>query len=295
LLSCKVRDGEVRFTAEGECAWAAVYGTNGEREATDTSNGYNRDVTTISIGSQWSVSDAWHMGLAAAFDRDEIDSVSLANLRTQAAEGTTVHLGMVLKGNFDSTTVAASFSAARGTYDSHRSAMLSLHGSQSEQEVYQTAWQFRVSHGFEHQSWYLRPMVDLGFTNVRLARFSEHGAGANNLLVRNAEGYFVNVRPAVEMGFESTFGSALARWYAKLGVNRFIDGHQFSVEARLEGAPEDAGFLGVSQELDRTAKELAAGVDVLTDKNVTLRFGYSGQWTASGTTHGGTLKFTRSF
>jgi hypothetical protein len=295
LLSCKVRDGEARFTAEGECAWAAVFGSNGEREATDSSNGYNRDVTTISVGSQWSVADAWHMGLAAAFERDQIDSVSLGNLHSQFADGSTVHLGMVLKGNFDSTTVAASFSAARGSYDSHRSAMLALHGSQSEQVIYQTAWQFRVGHGFEYQSWYLRPMIDLGFTNVRLSAFSEHGAGANNLVVRNAEGYFVNVRPAMELGFESSFGSALARWYAKFGFNRFIDGHQFSVEAMLQGAPEDAGFLGVSQELDRTAKECAAGVDVLMDKNMTLRLGYSGQFTASGTTHGATLKFTRSF
>src|SRR5262245_37421455 len=240
LLSCKVRDGEARFTAEGECGWAAVFGSNSEREATDSSNGYQRDVTTISIGSQWSVSDQWHLGLAAAFERDQIDSATLSKFRTQAAEGSTVHLGMVLKGNFGSNTVAASFSAARGDYDSHRTAFLSLHGSQSEQEVYQTSWQFRASHGFEYQSWYLRPMMDLGFTNVRLSAFSEHGAGANNLLVRNAEGYFVNFRPALELGFETPIGSALARWYARLGVNRFIDGHSFGIEAMLEGAPEDA-------------------------------------------------------
>ena len=87
----------------------------------------------------------------------------------------------------------------------------------------------------------------------------------------------------------------MARWYARLGVNRFIDGGSFGVEAMLQGAPEDAGFLGVSQELDRTVRECAAGVDVLTGNGVTLRVGYSGQFTASGTTHGATLKFTRSF
>jgi hypothetical protein len=138
-------------------------------------------------------------------------------------------------------------------------------------------------------------MVDLGFTNVRLSAFSEHGAGANNLLVRNAEGYFVNVRPALELGFETPVGSALARWYARLGFNRFIDGHSFGIEAMLQGAPDDAGYFGVSQDLDRTVRECAAGVDVLTGKDVTLRVGYAGQFTASGTTHGATLKFTRSF
>jgi hypothetical protein len=295
LLSCKVRDGVERFTAEGECAWAAAFGSSGERDATDSSNGYRRDVNTISIGTQWSVSDAWHLGLAAAFDRDQIDSETLSNLRVQSAEGRTVHAGMVLKGNFGSSTVAASFSASRGSYDSHRSAMLALRGSQSEQVVYQTAWQFRVSHGFEYDSWYLRPLVDLGFTNVRLSAFSEHGASANNLLVRNAEGYFVNFRPALELGFETPLGGAMARWYARLGVNRFIDGHSFGVEAMLQGAPDDAGFMGVSQDLDRTVRECAAGVDVLTGNGVTLRLGYSGQFTASGTTHGATLKFTRSF
>ena len=55
------------------------------------------------------------------------------------------------------------------------------------------------------------------------------------------------------------------------------------------------GYFGVNQSLDRTVRECAAGVDVLTGSNVTLRLGYSGQFTASGTTHGATLKFTRSF
>ena len=56
-----------------------------------------------------------------------------------------------------------------------------------------------------------------------------------------------------------------------------------------------AALLHVSQELDRTVREYAAGVDVLTGKDVTLRVGYAGQFSASGTTHGATLKFSRSF
>jgi outer membrane autotransporter protein len=295
LLSCKVRDGDARFTAEGECGWAAAFGSSGEQDATASANGYRRDVRTISIGSQWRVGEQWHMGLAAAFERDQIDSATLSNLRTQFAEGTTVHAGMVLKGNFGSNTVAGSLSVARGTYDTHRNALLALHGSQSEQEVYQTGLQFRVSHGFEYGPWYWRPMLDLGFTQVRLSAFSEHGAGANNLLVRNSEEGFVNLRPSLEMGFETALGKSMARWYARLGVNRFIEGGTFGVEAMLEGAPADAGFVGVNQALDRTVRECAAGVDVLTGLNTTLRVGYSGQFSASGTTHGATLKLTRSF
>ena len=48
--------------------------------------------------------------------------------------------------------------------------------------------------------------------------------------------------------------------------------------------------------LQRFDLNLLVALDaLLTDKNVTLRVGYSGQFTASGTTHGATLKFTRSF
>jgi hypothetical protein len=97
------------------------------------------------------------------------------------------------------------------------------------------------------------------------------------------------------MGFETVIGSALTRWYARAGLNRFISGGRFTVEAMLEGAPDDVGFLGVDQTLDRTVRECAAGVDVFTDNNVTLRVGYSGQFSSRGATHGATLKFTRSF
>jgi outer membrane autotransporter protein len=272
-----------------------VFGSSGEQHATATANGYRRDVRTISLGSPWLVGENWHLGLAAAFDRDQVDSDTLSNLRTQFAEGTTVHAGMVLKGNFGATTFAGSVSAARGSYDSHRNAFLSLHGSQSEQLVYQTAQQFRVSHALSYGSWYWRPMLDLGFTQVRLSAFSEHGAGANNLLVRNSEDEFVNLRPAMEMGFETALGQSVARWYARVGVNRYIVGGRFSVQAMLQGAPDGTGYFGVSQSLDRTVRELAAGVDVLTGANVTLRVGYSGQFSASGATHGATLKFSRSF
>ena len=97
------------------------------------------------------------------------------------------------------------------------------------------------------------------------------------------------------MGVETAIGKSLARWYARLGVNRFIEGGTFGVQAMLQGAPEDAGYFGVNQALDRTVRECAAGVDVLTGGNVTLRVGYSGQFSASSTTHGATLKFSRSF
>ena len=63
----------------------------------------------------------------------------------------------------------------------------------------------------------------------------------------------------------------------------------------VQGAPEDAGFLHMKQELDRTVRECAGGVDVMTGNDITLRLGYSGQFSASGTTHGATLKFSRSF
>ncbi len=106
---------------------------------------------------------------------------------------------------------------------------------------------------------------------MRLSAFSEHGAGADNLLVRNSEADFVNLRPALEMGVETAIGKSLARWYARLGINRFIEGGEFAVEAMLQGAPDDAGYFGVNQSLDRTVRECAAGVDVLTGSNVTLR------------------------
>ncbi|HKU14150.1 MAG TPA: hypothetical protein VJQ52_07115 [Steroidobacteraceae bacterium] len=295
MLSCKVRDGEAHFTAEGNCSWMAASGSSSEQEATSSANGYQRDVRTISFGGQWSIDDYWHVGLAAAFERDTIDSNTLNHLRAQAAEGRTLHLGMVLKGNFASNTIAASLSAARGLYDSTRTAMLALHGASSEQEIYQTSMQFRVSHGFEYQSWYLRPMLDLGFTTVRLAAFSEHGAGANNLLVRNSEESFTSLRPAVELGYETALGQSLARFYGRLGVVRFIGGDEFGVEAMFEGAPDQAGFLRVSQPLGNDIGELAAGVDVLSGGNMTLRLGYFGQFSAVGSTHGATLKLSRSF
>jgi hypothetical protein len=295
LLSCKVRDGDARFTAEGECGWVSAFGSSGEQSATSSSNGYRREVRTISFGSQWSVSDHWHLGLAAAIERDQIDSQTLGNLRMQAAEGQTVHLGMVLKANYGGTTFAASGSVARGDYDAHRNAFLSLHGSQSEQEVYQSALQFRVSHGMEMGYWYLRPMLDMGISHVRLSAFSEHGAGANNLLVRNSEETLVNVRPGFEMGFETALGKALGRWYARVGVNRFIDGGTFEIQAMLQGAPDDAGYVSVNHTIDRTVREAAAGLDLMLNDTTTLRVGYSGQDSSSGSTHGATLKFSRQF
>ena len=96
-------------------------------------------------------------------------------------------------------------------------------------------------------------------------------AGQDFTATSNSEEDFVNLRPALEMGVETAIGKSLARWYARLGINRFIEGGTFGVQAMLEGAPDDAGYFDVNQSLDRTVREVAAGVDVLTGGNVTLR------------------------
>ena len=137
-------------------------------------------------------------------------------------------------------------------------------------------------------------MLDLGFTQVRLSAFSEHGAGANNLVVRNSEEDFVNLRPALEMGFETALGK---RWRGGTRGSASIASSRGDVRRRGDAGRRagDAGFVGVNQALDRTVRECAAGVDVLTGGNVTLRLGYSAQFSSGSTTHGATLKFTRSF
>ncbi|MGH8188985.1 MAG: autotransporter outer membrane beta-barrel domain-containing protein, partial [Steroidobacteraceae bacterium] len=294
MLSCKMRDGEYYFTAEGECGWLTMVATTSEHDANGSANGYEREASTVGGGVQWALNDRWHVGLAAAFERDTIDANTLENFRAQVAEGRTMHVGAVLKGNFSGTTIAASLSGARGEYDARRRAFLTF-AARSAPTVYQEALQLRVAHAFDSPRWYWRPMLDLGITRVRLGSFLENGAGATNLAVDSGSETFVNLRPGVELGYQLAVGDAIARLYARLAVDRFVSGGDFSVDAVFQEAPGAAGPFRVTESLDRTVRECAFGVDLFGTRGLTLRLGYAGQFSANGTSHGGTIKFVRAF
>jgi outer membrane autotransporter protein len=294
LLSCKSRDGAYRFVRESECGWMSLYAGSQDYDATVSANGYSREVNTIGGGAQWALDSRWHVGLAATYDSDRILADTFKGEEILAAKGNTVHAGAVVKGNFGDNTFSLSLSAGRGEYDTQRRALLS-YGATSEQTIFQSALQLRLGHAFTGDRWYWRPTVDLGVTNVHRNAFDESGAGANDLQVKADSDTFVDLRPALEAGYDIAMGSSLARFYIRAGVTRFVSGGDVGVEASLAGAPNAAGSFSVEQTMDRSIRDLALGVDLFGNDGAVVRLGYSGQFSSGSSAHGGSMKISLPF
>ncbi|HEY0940311.1 MAG TPA: hypothetical protein VGE08_09465 [Steroidobacter sp.] len=294
LLSCKVRDGDYHFAAEQECGWLSFSTSSEEYDARAKANGYERKSNRIGGGAQWALSDRWYAGVAASFERDTIDTQTLMGFNAQSASGRGVHLGAVIKGVFGNTVWATSLSGSFSDYDTERLAYQGYR-AQSDQDVLGGALQMRLAHAFDFDRWYVRPMMDVGTTRVHMDSFREHGAGAGSLIVKGSDNDFLHVRPALEAGFDAAWGENIARFSARFGITRFVSGGNIEVSAALAGAPIDGGSFEITQAMDRTVRELAAGMDVFTSSGFVLRMGYSGQFSANGRSNGGMLKVSWPF
>lgn len=293
LHSCRVREGEFRFVREGECGWARLSDSRLDQEHTDTNLGFDRRTRTLAIGGQKHLDQDWSAGLGFSIDSSEL-KVS-GNTRS---EGNQYALGAIAKRIRGASSFTASMSLAYGDYDTTR--LVSTLGpvvAQSKQDVGLAAAHLRWSHDYERDKvWYLRPLVDVGLTYVYHGSYSEQGAGGANISAKSGSDTLLSLQPGLEFGREyATANGTLVRPYGMIGLTHFVSGTTSSVTASLQGAPVGTAPFTVESKMDKTYADLTLGVDVLRTDGMSLRVGYSGQFSENSEGHTAMVKVAIPF
>lgn len=189
-------------------------------------------------------------------------------------------------------------SGGHGWYNAKRFLDSLLPGTtaRSDPELSFISNRLRIGHAFEKQSWYVRPMVDLGVSYLYSHAFGEHGADGANLNVKRERETYVSLTPALEIGGERAL---LENWlvppYVKLGLTHFFTGTTPRLSATMQGAPAGVAAFTVEGKNDKNYGELSLGADLLSAKGFNLRVGYRGQFSNHTNAHGGFLKLSIPF
>jgi hypothetical protein len=132
----------------------------------------------------------------------------------------------------------------------------------------------RVSHSLAHGGWYLKPIFDLGLTDLLAHSATESGVGATALVLGNYNETHVWVRPAGEVGhvFKFTDTTAL-RPFISAGNRSYLNDSHTYARATFLGAPSTASPMAVPIDLG-SMFEGAAGFEVTAGDHVSLGVQY---------------------
>ena len=293
LFTCQARGGNYRFIAEGKCVWfeASIQSYNSDR--TTDYFGFNSLTPTVSAGIQFDLGQDWFLGVAASHSTYETDFSG--NVAAQI-NGSSNQAGIAIKKIFGPTKVSFGFVGGQGEFTSKRHNVFPFgNTATSAQSASFFGSQLRISHDLGGANWYLRPMLDFGWSQVNHQGFQEQGAGAMNLVVLGGSKNYFTLSPALEMGGEIKSGSLLIRPRASVGYTRYLSDPASSVAARLEGAPSNVPAFTVSGLDDRDYLSVAADVSFLFKNNLAVKLGYWGQYSRNTSSNGAYLNLSFSF
>jgi hypothetical protein len=276
MHSCPVRDGDYRFSREGECLWMSVVERDVAHEGAEGTLASSETATLTNIGVQTALTEHWHGAIAFGHENSDLTIPTYAE-----REGNTVMLGGILKGRYGPHKLSFSASVGWGDYDTRRyvnvpTPDLIVNGSR-DIDTRAAHVQYALELGGE--SWYLRPLLDIGYTRISSDGFTEFGSGGVALAVEGDDDDFVTGRAGLQIGGEWVVGNAtLLRPFANVGVTRFLDSGTIDIHAALAAAPSGVQPFTQWHVLDDDYTDATVGLEVLWPSDITFTLGYAGQY-----------------
>lgn len=291
MLSCTEREGPNAFTREGQCYWAKVTARRLDRDATSRGPGVEESASEISGGVQVALWDQLRLGLALGWE--ELHSSTFDQTqRLGRGEGGRFQAGVVLKDQWGPVNAYLNVAGSWADYDLDRYVGIPGIGSVAEasQDVASLITRLRLSYLMDGGSWYVKPMVDVAATHIRLGGYTETGAGAANLNVATTRDWLFSVTPSIEAGFQiGTGDGTIFRPYARAGVT-FLDRDEVAIETSFAAAPGIP--FTVRGRIENVYADVEAGLHVLTTSGINMRLNYEGRFGEDSQQHAGSVKLS---
>jgi uncharacterized protein YhjY with autotransporter beta-barrel domain len=276
MHSCVARDGDLRFSREGDCTWMRVSDRDIQMEGRHGLPGAADYSSTINLGFQKVMTEHWHGGIALGVERSDYEIVQIAE-----RDGTQYQLGGILKGRYGRNAVDFSLTMGRGQYDTRRFTELSYDGqfTMVERDIDFMAAHMGYGYSIERNNWFARPGIDIGWTDVSGDRFDEFGAGPTLLYVENTDDQYLTSRIDLLIGGEITAANQmLYRPFIRTAFTHILSGTTNEITGRLAGAPAGVDDFTQILEVDDNYSSVSVGLDILARENWVLSFAYSRQF-----------------
>lgn len=243
--SCPAFVGTGTLQQEGDCVWGRVAAGHSAMFATPDDGAFKQSSLSYQSGMQTEFVPNWFFGLSGAYTRADLrDADKVTGSKTDAAD-----VALALKHQAGPWLFAVSTNLGYAWSNNLRS--IDIGGSNwralSKSEVFTAAGRLRASYQFLFDGWYIRPSAELDLLYTHNPAYSETGAQALNLDVRELNKTMIAFSPNVEIGGRIDIDHE--RWirtYGKFGLTKFSDDH-FMSRASFQAS----GGLGVFSTVSR--------------------------------------------
>lgn len=274
MMSCRNKDGDLKYLAERDCAWSQV--SKSEHDYTNgTSNfSYNVQNYRIATGAQTKIAENFYLGAAIALDKTEVDSGL-----SSSSEGMRPQAGIVLKYSEGETKIAGSLISGVSSFDTTRVVNVGNVGGVTfaTQNVGFVAANARVSHLIDFGDTYLLPSMEGSATFMHQNALTETGGNLTNLSVDQRSQVYWSISQHLEFGGEIDLGSSVLRAKANIGVTQHLGGRP-SVSATLVGTPAGVPSFLTESGRDNTLLTIGAGLNWIADNDFNLRIDANAQF-----------------
>jgi uncharacterized protein YhjY with autotransporter beta-barrel domain len=293
LLSCPMFAAGTSVLIETECGWAQAGGQVLDQKASGGISGFDTTTYSMQAGAQFEVSPDWFVGFAGGYDRSSIRGDD----GRVNADGDILYAGVSLKHQNGPWLLSGAISGSYGWYDNTRTIRIPGFAGYAEgsPDIYNVSARVRAAYTFAQDPYYVRPLVDLDLIYTHADGYRETGTGALDLLVDGAGQWSFHATPAVEIGTRVELSeTTVMRAYAAAGVS-FSSTDSWDTSARLAHAPAGIGTFDSEVPLADVVGRLTAGVDLANDNGFSVRAQYSGAFSDTYTSHGGSLRLSYKF
>lgn len=276
MHSCPVREGDYRFSNEGKCTWMNVMDRDVAHEGATGTLASSEQATSVNLGFQTALTEHWYGALAFGHESSDLTIPQFAE-----RDGEQYQFGGILKGVYGPHKVSFAASFGKGSFDTRRYVMLPTPDVivDGERDIDTAAAHVRYTFEFGGEAWYLKPLVDVAYTNVASEGFTESGSGPAILVVESADYNFVTGRIGLKVGGEWVAGKGtLIRPFADVGITRFLRGDTPDIRVSFEDAPPNVTPFTQWHDFDDNFTDAGAGFDILWPNNFAATLGFAGQY-----------------
>src|SRR5690606_21756406 len=156
-------------------------------------------------------------------------------------------------------------------------------------DVYGAGLRLRAARTFASSQYYLKPYVDVDLLYTRSPSYSESDS-AIHLDVESSNQFVMGLSPMLEFGGKMALDNGtIMRPYLYGGVT-LLSKDEYTVKARLQGAPAGAGSFETSLPMDNVIGRLGAGLQISNVSGIDIRLQYDGEFASKRQSHRGSLK-----
>ncbi|MFD0892672.1 hypothetical protein ACFQ5Q_03490 [Luteolibacter ambystomatis] len=264
--------GAYRYGKKGRLLWFDFESSDTVHHGYDDYKTVRQNSNGFAMGFEHELKDGWIVGAAAALEENTAGGYD----GRWRANGDTERLGAIVKRDFSGTEIAGILSYSWNQAQSRRSgAVTSPFYTHVDRDLQALTAMVRVSHEFNNDGLYIKPMIDFGASRLSAESATETGAGATSLVLGHYNETHAWVRPAIEFGKVIPFQSgAELRLHAEVAYQHFLTPDHTDVIAGFAGAPRGVAPMDLQVQLGSVGS-VSFGADVIFVNEVSVGIDYT--------------------